>query len=68
MTIATHSNPEFETILITSHKLNGKNYLQWYQFMLMFIFEKGKDTYLTCEIEIQRKEIQNLGSGRVTII
>ncbi|GFS41348.1 hypothetical protein Acr_00g0073840 [Actinidia rufa] len=32
---------------ITGHKLNGKNYLQWSQSVLMFISGKGKDDYLT---------------------
>ena len=55
MTTTTHSNPEFGSILITSHKLNGQNYLQWYQSVLMFIFEKGKDDNLTGEIETLQK-------------
>ncbi|KAL5540397.1 hypothetical protein UlMin_042420 [Ulmus minor] len=32
---------------ITGHKLNGKNFLQWSQSVIMFICEKGKDDYLT---------------------
>ncbi|RVW57281.1 hypothetical protein CK203_111284 [Vitis vinifera] len=33
-------------ILITGHKLNGHNYLQWSQSVLLFICGKGKDEYL----------------------
>ncbi|RVW15064.1 hypothetical protein CK203_084807 [Vitis vinifera] len=36
-------------ILITGHKLNGHNYLQWLQSMLLFICSKGKDEYLIGE-------------------
>ena len=32
---------------ITGHKLNGNNYLQWSQSVLMFVCGKGKDDYLT---------------------
>jgi len=32
---------------ITGHKLNGQNYLQWSQSIMMFICGKGKDDYLT---------------------
>lgn len=32
---------------ITGHKLNGKNYLEWSQSIIMFICGKGKDEYLT---------------------
>lgn len=52
---ATHGNSESGSILITSHKLNGQNYLQWSQSVLMFISGKGKDEYLTDEIEIPEK-------------
>lgn len=34
-------------ILITGHKLNGNNYLQWSQSVMMFICGKGKDDYLS---------------------
>ena len=36
-------------ILITGHKLNSHNYLQWSQSVLLFICGKGKDEYLTGE-------------------
>ena len=32
---------------ITRHKLNGQNYLQWSQSIMLFICGKGKDDYLT---------------------
>ncbi|RVW69709.1 hypothetical protein CK203_060610 [Vitis vinifera] len=35
--------------IITRHKLNGHNYLQWSQSVLLFICGKGKDEYLTGE-------------------
>ncbi|KAF7812983.1 Retrovirus-related Pol polyprotein from transposon TNT 1-94 [Senna tora] len=34
-------------VLITGHKLNGNNFLQWRQSVFMFICGKGKDDYLT---------------------
>ena len=41
--------------LITRHKLNGQNYLQWSQSVMMFIGGKGKDEYLIGEITIPKK-------------
>nr|GMD39400.1 Retrovirus-related Pol polyprotein from transposon RE1 [Ipomoea batatas] len=41
------SGSDSSPILITGHKLNGQNYLQWSQFVLLFICGKGKDDYLT---------------------
>ena len=32
---------------ITGHKLNGQNYLQWSQSVMLFICGKGKEDYLT---------------------
>ncbi|KAG8374687.1 hypothetical protein BUALT_Bualt10G0021800 [Buddleja alternifolia] len=34
-------------LLITGHKLNGQNYLQWSHSVMMFICGRGKDDYLT---------------------
>ncbi|RVX03474.1 hypothetical protein CK203_027950 [Vitis vinifera] len=34
---------------LSGHKLNGHNYLQWSQSVLLFICGKGKDEYLTGE-------------------
>ncbi|KAH9696724.1 reverse transcriptase Ty1/copia-type domain-containing protein [Citrus sinensis] len=47
--IASHGGIDSSPILITSHKLNGHNYLQWSQSVMMFICGKGKDDYLTSE-------------------
>ena len=37
--------------LVTSHKFNGHNFLQWSQSVMMYIGGKGKEEYLTREIE-----------------
>ena len=52
------SNPggtEGTSLLITDHKLNGHNYLQWSQSIMMFICGKGKDDYFTGEVIIPEK-------------
>ncbi|RVW23954.1 Retrovirus-related Pol polyprotein from transposon TNT 1-94 [Vitis vinifera] len=43
------SSHQMETshLPITAHKLNGQNYLQWSQSILMFIRGKEKDDYIT---------------------
>jgi len=41
---------------ITNHKLNGHNYLQWSQSMMMFIYGKGKDNYFTRVASQLKKE------------
>ncbi|KAL5840582.1 hypothetical protein ACOSQ4_013190 [Xanthoceras sorbifolium] len=38
---------QFPNLPITSHKLNGHNYLQWSQSVMMFVSGKGRDDYLT---------------------
>ena len=43
----TQGTPENSPILITSHKLNGHNYLQWSQSVMMFVCGKGRDDFLT---------------------
>ena len=43
---------------ITGHKLNGQNFLQWSQSVMMFICGKGKDDYLTGIITPPKKEDQ----------
>ena len=48
----SHGGSENTSTLITGHKLNGHNYLQWSQSVMMFICGKGKDEYLTGEITI----------------
>lgn len=41
---------------IIGHKLNGHNYLQWSQSMMMFICGKSKDDHLTRAVTIPKKE------------
>ena len=43
------SNGSFENSVhhITVRKLNGKNYLQWSQLVIMYICGRGKDDYIT---------------------
>ncbi|XP_062098824.1 uncharacterized protein LOC133804698 [Humulus lupulus] len=53
--ITTGSSSHNEAIyLVTSHKLNGHNYLQWSQSVMMYIGGKGKKDYLTGGIEIPK--------------
>ena len=47
---------ENSSLLITCHKLNGYNYLQWSSSVMMFICEKGRDDYLTGEATMPGKE------------
>lgn len=49
------NNSVTNTVLIAGHKLNGNNYLQWSQSMMIFISSKGKDEYLSGEA-VQSKE------------
>uniref|UniRef100_A0A6N2NBE4 Retrotransposon Copia-like N-terminal domain-containing protein n=1 Tax=Salix viminalis TaxID=40686 RepID=A0A6N2NBE4_SALVM len=46
---SSSSSHQMETshLPITAHKLNGQNYLQWSQSILMFIRGKEKDEYIT---------------------
>ena len=43
-------------LLITGHKLNRQNYLQWSHAVKMFICGRGKDDYLTSAIPWPTKE------------
>ena len=43
----TNEGSNSSTLLITGHKLNGHNYLQWSHSAMMFICGQGKDDYLT---------------------
>ncbi|EXC16348.1 hypothetical protein L484_006555 [Morus notabilis] len=43
------------SLLITNHKLNGQNYLQWSQSVQMFICGRGKEDYLTGEVPVPEK-------------
>lgn len=42
---------ETNFVPITTHKLNGQNYLQWSRSMMMFISGRGKDEYLTGDVQ-----------------
>ena len=42
--------------LVTSHKFNGHNFLQWSQSVMMYIGGKGKEEYLTGEIETPKSD------------
>ena len=53
--VSNHGGTEGTSLLITGHKLNGHNFLQWSQFVMMFICGKGKDDYLTGEVAIPEK-------------
>ena len=62
---STLSNPHASTgsssqndavSLVTSHKFNGHNYLQWSQSVMMYIGGKGKEEYLTGEIETPKPD------------
>ncbi|GAV59105.1 UBN2_3 domain-containing protein [Cephalotus follicularis] len=43
----SHGGPESLVQPITGHRLNGQNFPQWSQSVMMFISRKGKDDYLT---------------------
>ena len=56
--IPAASNPggtKGTSLLITGHELNGHNYLQWSQSVMMFICGKGKEEYLTGEMAIPER-------------
>ncbi|KAK9120587.1 hypothetical protein Syun_018204 [Stephania yunnanensis] len=46
-TLSSSSIPDPFSAQITNHKLNGQNYLQWSQSVLMFICGKSKDDLLS---------------------
>lgn len=51
----SHGGSKGTSLLITCHKLNGHNFLQWSQSVMMFICGKGRDDYLTGEVTIPEK-------------
>lgn len=51
-----NSGTDGSLLPITGHKLNGHNYLQWSQSVLMFVCGKGKDDYLTGVTTAPKKE------------
>ena len=54
-TMNNHGGAENPSLLITGHKLNGHNFLQWSQLVMMYVCGKGKDEYLTGEVAILEK-------------
>ncbi|XP_073315737.1 uncharacterized protein [Primulina huaijiensis] len=48
-------NPSNNSLLITHHRLIGPNYLQWSKFVRMLFCGRGKEEYLTGEIEAPAK-------------
>ncbi|XP_059649898.1 uncharacterized protein LOC132295608 [Cornus florida] len=56
-TILSHvGGSEGSVLPITGHKLNGNNFPQWSQSVMMYVCGKGKDDYLTGEITAPAKE------------
>ena len=52
----SNGGSDSNTSLITGHKLNGHNYLQWSQSVMMFICGRGKDDYLIGETTAPKKD------------
>ena len=44
---SSNRGSDSSALLITGHKLNGHNYLQWSHLVMMFICDKRKDDYIT---------------------
>ncbi|KAH7546248.1 hypothetical protein FEM48_Zijuj01G0180200 [Ziziphus jujuba var. spinosa] len=44
--LLTNTHDSFSSQLITTHKLNGENYLQWCQSVMLFIRGRGKIGFL----------------------
>ena len=53
---SNNGRSEISVLPITGHKLNGHNFLQQSQSVMMFICRKGKDNYLTGTAMAPRKE------------
>lgn len=58
--LLTQLSPQITQIILKSqivlhsqslHKLSGQNYLQWSQSVLMYVYGRGKDDYLTGDIK-----------------
>lgn len=52
----THGGAENLILQITIHKLNGWNFLQWSQFVKLFIKGKGKLGYLTGATKMPKED------------
>lgn len=65
---SSHNGLENPSIIVTGHKRNRHNYLQCSQLVILFIYGRGKDEYLTKESLFQRRMIQisKPGSLRIT--
>lgn len=48
--INSNGGTEISHLPITGHKLNGNNYLQWSQSVMMYVCGRGKDEFLTSDI------------------
>ena len=48
-TPAVSTIPDSSPHLVTNHKLNGQNFLQWSRSVFMFVCGRGKDGHLTDE-------------------
>ena len=57
-----HRGSDGSFLPIIGHKLNGNNYLQYSQFVLMFISGKDKDGYLTGEIVQPKNDDPRFGT------
>ena len=44
---SNHKGSDGVAFLLTRHKLNGQNYLQWSHAVMMFVCGRGKNDYLT---------------------
>ena len=45
--ISNPCGPEGSILPITGHRLNGQNFIQWSQSVMLFVCGKGKEDYLT---------------------
>ena len=53
---SNNSVPERTLLPVTGHKLNGNNFIQWSQSVMMFVCGEGKDDYLTGAAKAPSKE------------
>ncbi|KAL8101714.1 hypothetical protein AgCh_033561 [Apium graveolens] len=62
---STGGTSEGSVLLITVHKLNGRNYLHWSQSVMMYVSSRGKDDYLTDEKKEPEKKDPSYKSWRI---
>ena len=65
---ASKGSSENSPLSITEHKLNGNNYLQWPQSVMMYICGKEKDEYMTGVIVPPRPKILGSKPGKYKTI